>query len=72
MTLDLPVDLPTHASALTLFPSTEDLLSCDEEGALWRIDVETGMTQALGLSLPGSCNALAATSAPLTCIDELW
>jgi hypothetical protein len=68
---DAAVDLPSHATGLTLAPDQGSLLACDDDGALWRLEQDGSATAPIDVALTAPCRTLAAPHGTVECIDAL-
>jgi hypothetical protein len=70
--LDEPTSISADASGLTIDPDGTQLLACDGDGALWRIDPGDGSSEPLATAWPEACRTLATPHGNIGCIDALF
>ncbi|MFO0636742.1 MAG: hypothetical protein U0168_28245 [Nannocystaceae bacterium] len=67
-----PLALAQTPGGLTRAPAQPQLLACDDDGALWRIDPRDGSVAATSLQLPAPCRALATPHGTVACVDAAF
>jgi hypothetical protein len=68
---DVAVALPVTTTGLALAPDHGSLLACDDDGLLWRLELDGSAATSNDIGLAAPCRTLAAPHGTVACIDAL-